>query len=200
MSLFKNPFKNQHVPDNSALEHAIDELAHEDNPRTRESLYKALLASRLIFHGSTAGGTMADGSTQISFRTIEHARHNPVARLHGCRGSDVLDRLRNSLGRPAGPNALSVHCVGQHPRSTGESVAPGAKNQLAGGNTHSRRIHRSRAGPLARANQHKHIPTESRCGAKIAGGTTGHPAAGGTHASPDWLPPAISSTARRLFV
>lgn len=48
------------------------ELADNDNARTRESLYKALLASTLIFHGSTAGGTMTDGSTQISFKTIEH--------------------------------------------------------------------------------------------------------------------------------
>jgi len=79
MSLFKNPFKKQDVPDNANLEHAMRELAQSDNARTRESLYKALLASTLIFHGNASGGTklrdntrIADGSTHVSFKTIEH--------------------------------------------------------------------------------------------------------------------------------
>ena len=79
MSLFNDLFKKNEAPKNAALEQAMRELAQIDNAQTRESLYKAFLASTLIFHGSVSGGTkesdgkrIADDNTQVSFKTIEH--------------------------------------------------------------------------------------------------------------------------------
>jgi len=57
----------------------MHEVARNDNPKTRELLYKAILASTFVVQGSISGGAeahkgkwIADGSTRVAFRTIEH--------------------------------------------------------------------------------------------------------------------------------
>jgi hypothetical protein len=83
MSLFKDLFRKQDSPENPALERAMQEMARNDNPKTRASLYKAVLASTFIVQGNVSGGTevakgkwIADGSTRVAFKTIEHPPGN----------------------------------------------------------------------------------------------------------------------------
>jgi SseB protein N-terminal domain/SseB protein C-terminal domain len=85
MSLFKNLFRKPGSPENPALERAMHDLARNDNARTRESLYKAILASTFIMQGNVSGGTearngkrIADASTRIGFKTVEHPPGNIV--------------------------------------------------------------------------------------------------------------------------
>src|SRR6267143_4792673 len=88
MSLFKDLFGKPRSPENPALERAMQEMAKNDNAKTRESLYKAILASKFILQGTVSGGTeardgkrIADGSTRVAFKTIEHPPGNLVCRL-----------------------------------------------------------------------------------------------------------------------
>jgi hypothetical protein len=85
MSLLKDLFRKQDSPKNPALERAMQEVAKNDNPRTRQSLYKMILTSTFIVQGNVSGGTevskgnwIADGSTRVAFVTIEHPRGNIV--------------------------------------------------------------------------------------------------------------------------
>jgi hypothetical protein len=85
MSLFKDLFRKQGSPENPALEHAMQEMARNDSPKTRASLYKAVLASTFIVQGTVSGGAdvgkgkwIADGNTRVAFRTIEHPPGNIV--------------------------------------------------------------------------------------------------------------------------
>lgn len=85
MSLFKDPFRKQDSPKNPALERAMQEIARNDSAKTRESLYKMILASTFIVQGNASGGTevrkgkwIADGSTRVAFKTIEHPPGNIV--------------------------------------------------------------------------------------------------------------------------
>jgi hypothetical protein len=57
----------------------MHEIAKNDNARTRESLYKAILGSTFILEGSVSGGTgvssgkrISDDRTRAAFKTIEH--------------------------------------------------------------------------------------------------------------------------------
>jgi SseB protein N-terminal domain/SseB protein C-terminal domain len=50
------------------------DVAKSDNARTRESVYRALLASTLIFEGKIA----SDDSTRFAFNTVEHPPGNVV--------------------------------------------------------------------------------------------------------------------------
>ena len=79
MSLLKDLFRKQDSPKNPALEHAMQEIARNDNAITRESLYKIVLTSTFIVEGNVSGGTevrkgkwIADGSTRAAFKTFEH--------------------------------------------------------------------------------------------------------------------------------
>lgn len=53
---------------NEPLERAMDEVARNDTPQTRQSLYRAILASTLIVAGSLSG----PDNTQVAFNTLEH--------------------------------------------------------------------------------------------------------------------------------
>ena len=55
------------------------EVASNDNAKTRQSLYQAILATTFIVPGSVSGGTeisqgewVADSNTRVGFKTIEH--------------------------------------------------------------------------------------------------------------------------------
>jgi SseB protein N-terminal domain len=85
MSLLKNLFRKHDSPQNPALERAMQEIARNDNAKTRESLYKLVLASTFIVQGNVSGGTemnggkrIADGSTRVAFKTIEHPPGNTI--------------------------------------------------------------------------------------------------------------------------
>jgi hypothetical protein len=85
MSLFTDLFRKRDSPKNPALERAMREMARNDNPKTRKSLYKAVLASTFIVPGNGSGGTevrkgewIADSSTRVAFKTIEHPPGNIV--------------------------------------------------------------------------------------------------------------------------
>jgi hypothetical protein len=85
MSLFKGLFNKPDSPENPTLERAMQEMAKKDNAKTRESLYKAILASKFILQGTVSGGTevrdgkrIADSSTRVAFKTIEHPPGNVV--------------------------------------------------------------------------------------------------------------------------
>src|SRR5258707_13068093 len=83
MSLFKDLFGKPRSPENPALERAMQEMGKNDNAKKRESLYKAILASKFILQGTVSGGTeardgksIAVGSTQVALMTIEHPLEN----------------------------------------------------------------------------------------------------------------------------
>jgi hypothetical protein len=83
MSLFTDLFRKRDSPKNPALERAMREMARNDNPKTRKSLYKTVLASTFIVPGNVSGGTearkgewIADSSTRVAFKTIEHPPGN----------------------------------------------------------------------------------------------------------------------------
>lgn len=85
MSLFKNLFRKSGSPENPKLELAMRELARNDNATTRESLYRAILASTFIMQGDVSGGNevrngkiIADSNTRVAFRTLEHPPGNVV--------------------------------------------------------------------------------------------------------------------------
>lgn len=85
MSFIKNLFRTQTSPGNSELEHAMQEIAKNDDAKTREALYKSILASTFIFQGSVSGGTevrdgkrVADESTRVDFKTVEHPPGNLI--------------------------------------------------------------------------------------------------------------------------
>ena len=85
MSLFKDLFKKQDSPQNAALERAMHDVARNDNPGTRALLYKTVLASTFIVTGNVSGGIevrkgkwVADDSTRLAFKTIEHPPGNIV--------------------------------------------------------------------------------------------------------------------------
>ncbi len=85
MSLQNSPFTKQDSPQNPALELAMHEVAKNDNPQTRASLYKAILASTLIIPGRISGGAevrkgqwTADEKSQLSLATIEQPPGNVV--------------------------------------------------------------------------------------------------------------------------
>jgi hypothetical protein len=85
MSLFKDLFGKHDSPKNPALERAMRESAKNDNAKTRKSLYKTVLASTFIVPGKASGGTevrkgewIADSSTRVAFKTIEHPPGNIV--------------------------------------------------------------------------------------------------------------------------
>jgi hypothetical protein len=76
---------NQTAIENPNLERAMDDVAKSDNSRTRESLYRAILASTLIVSGSVsgdsrevAGGGVAGDNTRIALGTIEHPPGNVI--------------------------------------------------------------------------------------------------------------------------
>jgi hypothetical protein len=62
----------------------MDEVAKNDNPNTRESLYKAILESTFIVEGKFSGGTevngkwIADADTRAAYKTIEHPPGNII--------------------------------------------------------------------------------------------------------------------------
>src|SRR5215472_11591209 len=79
MALLKNLFKKSDKPKNPTLESAMHEVARNDNAKTREALYKAVLASTFIFQGNVSGEAgvrkgelIAGNDTRIAFRTIEY--------------------------------------------------------------------------------------------------------------------------------
>ncbi len=85
MSLFRDLFRKHDSPKNPALERAMQELAKNDNAKTRKSLYNTVLASTFIVPGNVAGGTevrkgewIADSNTRVAFKTIEHPPGNIV--------------------------------------------------------------------------------------------------------------------------
>ena len=85
MSLFRDLFRKHDSPKNPALERAMQEMTKNDNPKTRKSLYKTILASTLIVPGNASGGTevrkgqwIADSNTQVAFKTIEYPAGNIV--------------------------------------------------------------------------------------------------------------------------
>lgn len=85
MSVFKDLFRKQDSPKNPALERAMHEMARNDNAKSREALYKTVLASTFIVQGNVCGGTevrkgnwVADSSTRVAFKTIEHPPGNIV--------------------------------------------------------------------------------------------------------------------------
>lgn len=85
MSFLKNLFRTQDFPKNSELEHAMNEIARSDNAKTREALYKSILASTFVFQGRVSGGTevsggkrVADESTQVRFKTFEQPPGNVI--------------------------------------------------------------------------------------------------------------------------
>jgi hypothetical protein len=85
MPFFRNLFRTQDSSKNSELEQAMDEIAKSDNARTRVALYKSILASTFIFQGSVSGGTevsggkrVADESTRVAFKTVEHPPGNVI--------------------------------------------------------------------------------------------------------------------------
>lgn len=85
MSLFRDLFRKHDSPKNPALERAMHEMARNDNAKTRESLYKTVLAGTFIVQGDVSGGIevrkgrwVADGSTRVAFKTIEHPPGNIV--------------------------------------------------------------------------------------------------------------------------
>ena len=85
MSLLTDIFKKQESPKNPALERAMQAVATNDNAKTRESLYKTVLASTFIVQGNVSGGTevrkgkwIADGDTRVAFKTVEHPPGNIV--------------------------------------------------------------------------------------------------------------------------
>jgi hypothetical protein len=119
MSLFKNLFGKQDPPENSALEHAMHEIAKNDNATTRESLYKSVLASTFIVEGSVSGGAevsdgrrVADDSTRAAFKTIEHPPGNVVLPVF----TDV-DALTSFVGS-------KVYWIGLRAQELFQSIAP----------------------------------------------------------------------------
>jgi hypothetical protein len=85
MSLIDDAPNKHGFPKNPVLERAMDEIARNDNAETRESLYKAMLATTFIAQGSISGSTVAsdgkwiaDSSTRVAFRTVEHPPGNIV--------------------------------------------------------------------------------------------------------------------------
>lgn len=119
MSLFDSRFKRNASPTNPELERAMNAVAMNDNPKTRESLYKAVLASTLIVQGNVAGGVpasqgkrIADANTRIAFHTIEHPA-----------GHVVLPAFTNveALSSFAGPEA---QWVGLKAQELFQSIAP----------------------------------------------------------------------------
>lgn len=76
---------NQTAITNPGLERAMDVVAKADNSQTRESLYRAILASTLIVPGSVSGdsrtvdgGSVAGDNTRIALRTIEYPPGNVI--------------------------------------------------------------------------------------------------------------------------
>lgn len=76
---------NQAVIENPDLERAMGDVAKSNNSQTRESLYRAILASTLIVSGSISGdsrevpgGGVAGDNTRIALRTIEHPAGNVI--------------------------------------------------------------------------------------------------------------------------
>jgi SseB protein N-terminal domain/SseB protein C-terminal domain len=74
-----DPLTSQASPQNPALELAMHDVAKNDNPQTRASLYKAILSSTLIVPGRISGGAevrkgqwTADENSRLSLATIEH--------------------------------------------------------------------------------------------------------------------------------
>jgi len=61
-------------PKNRALEHAMYDVAKNDNAQTREAVYRALLASTLLFEGEMAG----EDNTRFAFKTVEHPPGNII--------------------------------------------------------------------------------------------------------------------------
>jgi SseB protein N-terminal domain/SseB protein C-terminal domain len=85
MSFFRDLFRKRDSPKNPALERAMREMAKNDNPKTRKSLYKTVLSSTFIVPGNVAGGTevrkgewIADSNTRVAFKTIEHPAGNII--------------------------------------------------------------------------------------------------------------------------
>ena len=56
VSFLKRFFGGDDSPRNPALECALENIAKNDNPDTRESLYKAILSSTLIVQGRVLDG------------------------------------------------------------------------------------------------------------------------------------------------
>ena len=119
MSVFKNLFRPHGTPKNSALEHAMHEIAKNDNAKTRETLYKSILASTFILEGNVSGGTEVDGkviadvSTRVAFKTIEHPAGNVILPVF----TDV-DALASFAGTNSQWIALGAQALFQ-------SIAPG---------------------------------------------------------------------------
>ncbi len=85
MSFFRDLFGKRDSPRNPPLERALQDVARNDNAKTRQALYKTILASTFVVPGSVAGGTelrkgnwIADSNTQVAFRTIEHPPGNVI--------------------------------------------------------------------------------------------------------------------------
>jgi hypothetical protein len=121
MSLFKDLFRRQDSPKNPALERAMQEMARNDDAKTRESLYKMVLASTFIVQGNVSGGAevrkgkwIADGSTRIEFKTVEHPPGNIVLPVF----TDV-EALTSWAGS-------EVQWIGLRARELFQSIAPGS--------------------------------------------------------------------------
>lgn len=76
---------SQTVIANPELDRAMDQVAKSDTAETRESLYRAVLASTLIVAGSVSGdsrhvegGSVAGDNTRIALRTIEYPPGNVI--------------------------------------------------------------------------------------------------------------------------
>jgi len=119
MSFLKNLFGKQDSPKNAALEQAMHEVAKNDNAKTRESLYKAILASTFIFEGSVSGGSevsdgklVADNRTRVAFKTIEHPPGNEILPIF----TEV-----DALGSFAG---AQTHWIALRAQELFQSIAP----------------------------------------------------------------------------
>jgi SseB protein N-terminal domain/SseB protein C-terminal domain len=76
---------SQAVIANPDLERAMDHVAKSDNAQTRESLYRAMLASTLIVSGRVSGdsrevdgGSVAGDNTRIALGTVESPAGNVI--------------------------------------------------------------------------------------------------------------------------
>jgi hypothetical protein len=111
MTPFQNSCGAQEFPNNSALERAMVEIAKNDDVKTRELLYQAILETTFIVEGNVSGGTqtgegkrISDENTRAAYKTIEHPRGNIILPVF----TDV-----DALTSFAGPEAHWVALLAQ---------------------------------------------------------------------------------------
>ncbi len=140
--------------ENPDLERAMNEVAKNDTPQARESLYRAILASTLIVAGGVSGGSsfvdgtgVASAGTSINFRTLEHPPGNVI--LPAFTNLDALISFAGSEIEWAG---LSAQALFQSilPGNIAEvRLNPFRPDQQARRRNHTPRIHRACPGTSA---------------------------------------------------